>query len=373
MALFSYMKDFIHVYSNNFCGAKHAFTLRSGPKSGTIGQPFENDPSLTMTSIKDVALHAGVSVATVSRALGNGPVSAALRERVEAAIAATGYHPNLSARRLRSQHTRTVGLVVSDIRNPFFTAVSRAVEEAAYQADMRVILCNTDENPEREALYLRLMQEERVSGMIYAPTSTMSNRLPANGFGFPTVLIDRCPEDCSYDAVVLDNHDAASQLVQHLLAQGYRHIGGLFGNTSTTGAQRHAGFAETLAAAGLPAPTRFIAPRTEAAESATRDWLVSGQHPQALLASNGQILAGMVRALRNLRTQIPHELAVVGFDNEPWTELVGPGLTVIEQPVDEIGQTAMDLLFERMKTPTRPARRIVLQGRCIVRGSSITR
>ena len=125
--------------------------------------------------IKDVAKRAGVSVATVSRVLGSGPVSAELRDKVEKAIAATGYRPNLSARRLRSQHSQTIGLLVSDIGSPFFTALCRTVEDEAYRAGMRVILCNTDETPEREAMYLRLMEEERVTGLIWAPTRAASS------------------------------------------------------------------------------------------------------------------------------------------------------------------------------------------------------
>ena len=112
-------------------------------------------------SIKDVAARANVSPATVSRALAGGQVSAALRAKVEEAVKATGYRPNLSARRLRSQESQTIGLIVADISNPFFTAVARAVEDEAYKAGLRVILCNTDENPEKEALYLQLMEEER--------------------------------------------------------------------------------------------------------------------------------------------------------------------------------------------------------------------
>lgn len=347
-----------------------AQTLPTVTFSGTIKHLLENDNSVPMTSIKDVALHAGVSVATVSRALGNGPVSAALREKVNAAIAATGYRPNLSARRLRSQHTQTIGLIVSDIRNPFFTAVSRTVEDAAYQAGMRVILCNTDENPDREALYLRLMQEERVSGLIYAPTSHMNQALPTGGLGFPVVLIDRSPPGSPFDSVVLDNVTAAGELINHLLQQGYRHIGGLFGNTSTTGMLRHQGFAQALEAAGLPVLARFIPPRCEDAEAAMRAWLDEPCRPQALFASNGQILAGVVRAIRSLKIRIPHDMALVGFDNELWTEFVGPGLTVIEQPVDDIGQAAMELLFQRIATPDLPPRHVVLKGRCIMRGSS---
>ncbi|WP_249604984.1 LacI family DNA-binding transcriptional regulator [Chromobacterium sp. IRSSSOUMB001] len=322
-------------------------------------------------SIKDVAQAAGVSVATVSRALAKGPVSAALKAKVEAAIAATGYRPNLSARRLRSRHSDTIGLIVSDIRNPFFTAVSRAVEDVAYQAGMRVILCNTDENPDKEAMYLRLMQEERVTGVIFAATRATAETLDAEALGFPVVLIDRAAPGGAADAVVLDNAAAAGLLVSHLREQGHSRIGGLFGNTSSTGAERHAGFAAALAEAGLAAPARFVAPTAEAAQQAVSAWLAEAEAPRALVISNGLLLLGAMRAVRALGLELPRQLALAGFDNDSWTELAGPGLTVIEQPVDEIGRAAMAMLLERLVQPQRSTRKVVLTGRLVVRGSSL--
>ncbi|KMN35564.1 LacI family transcriptional regulator [Chromobacterium sp. LK1] len=322
-------------------------------------------------SIKDVARAAGVSVATVSRALADGPVSEALKAKVAAAIAATGYRPNLSARRLRSQHSDTIGLIVSDIRNPFFTAVSRAVEDVAYQAGMRVILCNTDENPDKEAMYLRLMQEERVTGVIFAATRATAETLDAQALGFPVVLVDRAAPGGAADAVVLDNAAAAGLLVDHLREQGHERIGGLFGNTSSTGAERHAGFAAALTAAGLEAPARFVAPTAEAAQQAVSAWLAEAEAPRALVISNGLLLLGAMRAVRELRLELPRQLALAGFDNDSWTELAGPGLTVIEQPVDEIGRAAMAMLLERLEQPQRPTRKVVLSGRLVVRGSSL--
>lgn len=321
-------------------------------------------------SIKDVAKLAGVSVATVSRALSGGTVSAALRVRVEEAAAACGYRPNLSARRLRSQHSRTVGLIVSDIRNPFFTAVSRAVEDVAYQAGMRVILCNTDEDPAKEAMYLRLMQEERVGGVILAATREGGTTQTLAGLGFPVVLIDRAG-DGGCDAVQLDNHGASGMLVRHLLEQGYRRIGGLFGNTSTTGAERCAGFLAAMRAAGLEGEARFVAPSQEAAQAELGGWLASGRAPEALLASNGLLLLGALRAVRAAGMRLPDDLALAGFDNDSWTELAGPGLTVIEQPVLDIGQSAMQMLLERLRQPERPARKVVLSGRLVARASSL--
>ena len=173
-------------------------------------------------SIKDVAQAAGVSPATVSRVLGGGKVSAELRGQVEAAVKATGYRPNLSARRLRSRDSQTIGLIVADICNPFFTAVASAVEDAAYKAGLRVILCNTDENPQKEAMYLQLMEEERVTGVIFAPTRATVGALSRRELDFPIVLIDRADMAGRQDAVVLDNAAAAAMLVEHLQAQGYR-------------------------------------------------------------------------------------------------------------------------------------------------------
>ena len=324
-----------------------------------------------MAKIKDVAAAAGVSPSTVSRVLCNGPVSDKVRKRVEAAMAKLDYRPNLAARRLRSQHTDTIGLIVSDIRNPFFTAVSRAVEDEAYRNGMRVILCNTDENPDKEAMYLRLMQEERVTGVIFAPTRQLVSRLDQQALGFPVVMIDRVSDDAATDAVVLDNRRAASQLVGHLLQQGYRRIGGLFGNTSNTGMERHAGFSEALQQAGLDAPARFVAPSVEAAEQAVQQWLAEPERPQALLVSNGVLLLGAVRAIKSAGLQWPQDVALVGFDNEVWTDLLGDGLTVMEQPVNEIGRTAMTMLLKRLEEPERSQRIVVLQGRLVVRGSSM--
>jgi LacI family fructose operon transcriptional repressor len=320
--------------------------------------------------IKDVAKAAGVSPATVSRVLGSGPVSADLREKVEAAIRATGYRPNLSARRLRSQDTRTIGLIVSDIRNPFFTALSRAVEDAAYKAEMRVILCNTDENPAREAMYLRLMQEERITGLIYAPTRAGSDDLEKLDFDFPVVLVDRSGPPGLHDSVVIDNQEACRMLVEHLHATGRRRIGGLFGNTSSTAVERHRGYVAAMMTLGLTPEARFIAPTAEAAAAEAARWLATDDRPEALIASNGLILLGLYKTTRSLGLDVPNDLALAGFDSDVWTEIVGPGLTVIEQPIAEIGRTAMSLLFERLDLPEMAPRKVVLAGRLLVRGST---
>ncbi|TDR76614.1 LacI family DNA-binding transcriptional regulator [Paludibacterium purpuratum] len=320
--------------------------------------------------IKDVAEWAGVSVATVSRVLGGGAVSIELRERVELAVAQLGYRPNLSARRLRSQHSKTVGLIVSDIRNPFFTAVSRAVEDVAYRAGMRVILCNADEDPDKEAMYLRLMQEERVSGVIFSPTGMTVRCFRADLYEFPVVMIDRDGPTGLTDAVVLDNRQAGKMLVEHLIGHGYRKIGGLFGKISTTGIERHAGYEAALAQHGLPSAVRFVAPSTEAAAAAVRAWLAEPDWPDALIVSNGLLLLGAVHALTEAGLSIPDDMALAGFDNDVWTGLVGHGLTVIEQPVYDIGVVAMEMLLARLENPSMAKRKVVLNGTLLPRAST---
>lgn len=324
--------------------------------------------------IKVVARVAGVSPATVSRVLsGSSTVSDALRAQVEAAVRETGYLPNLSARRLRSRHSHTIGLIVADIRNPFFTAVGRVVEDIAYRAGMRVILCNTGEDPEKEAFYLKLMEEERVTGAIFAPTRQSADRAKAAPTGFPMVLLDRVGPYSREDTVVLDNVAAAAMLVEHLHERGYRKLLGLFGNTSMTGQERRDGFVQALGRFGLAAETVFVSPNAEAAEAEIARRLTgagASGWPDAILCSNSLILLGAVRAIKNAGLTIPGDVAVAGFDNEHWTELVGSGLTVIEQPVEEIGATAMNMLLDRLETPDAPIRKVVLSGRCIMRGST---
>ncbi len=320
--------------------------------------------------IKDVAKAAGVSPATVSRALGRGPISDELRERVETAARAIGYRPNLSARRLRSQETRTIGLVVADIRNPFFTAVSRTVEDLAYAQGMRLVLCNTDENPEREAFYIKAMQEERVTGLIFAPTRKTLDAMAA-GFSLdvPTVLVDRATPDCRHDAVMIDNHRVASLLTNHVIDQGFRRIVGLFGASSTTGVERQAGYQSALEARGLPVLSRFVAPRAAAAQEAFAEvW--AEEKPDAVIVSNSLLAAGVLRAVHAMGLSTPSDLALAAFDDEPWTSLVNPGITVIAQPVADIGKEAMRLLSDRIANASAGVRTVLLPGQLIVRGST---
>jgi len=324
-----------------------------------------------MVKIVDVAKLAGVSTASVSRVIsGLSGVSEETRKRVNTAVKALGYRPDLAARRLRSGRTDTLGLIVSDIRNPFFTEISRAVEDVAYQHRMRVLLCNADEDPEKEAFYLQMMRDENVSGVILSPTLTLLKDLRPNNYPFPMVLVDRCERDVEADAVVLDNFDAAYRLTEHLITQGYRRIVFLYGSIGSTGSQRHQGYLAAMSVAGLTSEAEPIAPRSELAREVAARILRRNPLPDALVASSGLVLQGIVEAVKAAGVSVPTDAAVAGFDDLPWTSLVTPDITVVRQPTNEIGQTALRLLLERVVMPERAVRRVVLRGELMVRGST---
>jgi len=327
-----------------------------------------------MAQIKDVARQAGVSVASVSRVMaGHAGVSEATRQRVLDAVQALDYRPDLAARRLRSRRTDTIGLIVSDIRNPFFTEISRAVEDVAYQHRMRVILCNADEDPEKEALYLDLMRDENVSGVILSPTLPTLARFRPSDYPFPVVLVDRCDRDTAADAVLLDNGDSAYRLTAHLIERGYRRIAFIYGVTSATGRQRHEGYVTAMATHGLETLAKAVPATVEAARAAASELARSRPLPDALAASNGIILLGATEALQEAKLRFPQQIALAGFDDLPWTRLVEPGITVIAQPTYDLGQAAIELLLQRIAHPAQSVRRIVLRGELIERGSSAKR
>jgi LacI family fructose operon transcriptional repressor len=328
-----------------------------------------------MTSIKDVAKAAGVSTATVSRVLANNaPVRKETRERVLQAVNELGYRPNLIARSLRAQKSAKIGLVVSDIRNPFFTAIGRSVEDTAYEQGHSVLMCNTDENPEKEKLYLNILHDENVAGVIFSPTHQFSASVKNFHSSMPFVIIDRAINLNGADMVLLDNVKAGYDLASHLIENGYHNIAGLFGNASTTGKERHQGLQTALEEHQLPPATaHFIEPRIKHGYDKTVDIITNGERPDAIFTSNSLLTAGAFQAIRDCNLNMPGDIALVGFDETTWGALVTPPVTVISQPTQEIGRTATELLFQKIADPQRVSKTIILQGRLLVRGSSAPR
>jgi LacI family transcriptional regulator, fructose operon transcriptional repressor len=326
-----------------------------------------------MVSIKEVAAAAGVSTATVSRVLSNGlHVRPEVRERVLATVERLGYRPNLVARSLRSQQSSTIGLIVSDISNPFFTAISRAVEDTAYEQGFSVLLCNTDENPEKEAIYLNLMHDTAVAGAIMSPTRKTVANFAESNLPLPIVVVDRFISNGDVDTVLLDNVDAAYRLITHLIERGYSRIAALCSEMST-GLERQVGYEKALRAHGLAPKSeymKYVLPKSEAGYAATLKMLDVAEPPDALFTINSLIAEGALQAIRERNLNIPDDIALVTFDDTTWASLVQPPLTLIAQPTYEIGKTAAELLIQRIADPGRPTRQVILKGQLLVRGSS---
>jgi LacI family transcriptional regulator len=328
-----------------------------------------------MARISDVAALAGVSTATVSRALnGKSTVDRDLVARVQRAAEQLGYQPNGPARNLRRQEAAVVALIISDVENPFFTAIARGVEDVAHQVGYSVVLCNSDENAEKESRYIDIAIQERVAGIILSPTGTTSSveKLAARGTAF--VAVDRPLPHQECDVVLVDTRLAAKQATAHLVAQGYERIGCITGPVGVrTADDRLAGYRDALRAAKLRSTTKLVR-RTEykaaGAHRAAQELLDQAEPPDALLVANSAMAVGVLQALQEHEIRPGKQVGLVAFDDAPWAELVDPPLSVVAQPAYEIGAVAARLLLARIADNSRPPTTTTLGARLIERGSS---
>ena len=326
--------------------------------------------------IADVAREAGVSIATVSRVLsGKQNVSQKARERVLEAVNRLGYRPNRIARSLRAKSSKTIGLIISDIQNPFFTAIVRAVEDVAQLHGYSVLLCNADEDPDKEALYIDLLMEERVAGVILSPTSSSS--APYHTLmqaGIPLVLFDRRLDDLRLDTVVVDGRSASKQIVSHLIEMGHTRIGAIFGTAdASTGRERRAGYMDAFEENGLsftPELVRTGVPKARTGYEQTTSLLALPKPPTALFTGNNLLTIGALRAIYEHHLAIPQDIAFAAFDEMDWMFLMNPPLTVVKQPIYEMGEQAANLILERIKQYDRPAVLVELQPTVYIRQSS---
>lgn len=329
--------------------------------------------------IEDVARQAGVSTATVSRVLSGKPyVSDDLRERVIGAVQELNYRPSRVARSLRVQRSSIVGLIVSDIQNPFFTAIVRAIEDVAYQHKYSVFLCNSDENTEKETMCVELMVAEHVAGVILSPTLGQSDiyRQLAEA-GVPAVAIDRRVTNVDIDSVLVDNVSAACDVVRHLLEMGHRRIGAIIGTpVSSTGEERLRGYVDALHSSGLPVEPELIRtgmPRIATGHEFTHELLSLRNPPTALFTGNNLLTIGALSAVHERGLHIPEDIALAAFDEMDWTAFVRPALTVVAQPTYDLGRTAVELLLQRMEDPDRPYQEVVLPATVHIRESTSRR
>ena len=312
--------------------------------------------------ISDVARHASVSPATVSRVLNGDPrVGEAYRTRVLRAVEELDYRPNVLARNLRRQRTATIGVVVPDIENPHFGELVRSVEDQAFEAGYRVLVCNTDESGEKQRAYLEALIDERVLGVIISPSDPAGEPISRLlDLGIPVVAFDREVEDPRADAVLADNVKAMRIGSEVLVGEGHRRIALIGGRADVeTGAERRAGYEMAMRAAGLEPLVLDGDFRLDLAETAVAGLLRREPRPTALIVANNLMTLGALRAVRDAGLRVPADMALVGVDDPPWSALVDPPLTTLAQPVRAMAADAMELLLQRVSGTREHPRRIV--------------
>jgi LacI family transcriptional regulator len=333
---------------------------------------------MTVT-LRDVAARAGVSAITVSRALNNsGHVSPETRRRITAAVADLNYVPNAVASSLRSNRTQLLALLLTDVTNPFWTTVARGVEDAAMEAGYGVLLCNTDEDPAKEARYIDLLLRRRIDGLMVAPTPESTDILQSlETRRIPFVLLDRLVGGVTADIVRGDSRGGAYQVTMHLLQTGYRRIGMITGPpTVSTAEERVAGYLDALGDMMVPHDpdlVRFGPYREGWGHEATHELMGLDPPPDSIFAANNFIALGVLEALRELSLRVPEDIALVCFDDFPQLSAAAPFFTTVLQPAAEIGSVAIRLLFDRLATQDSNSgpepREILLPTQLVVRTS----
>ena len=338
---------------------------------------------MSTVSIRDVAELAGVSVGTVSNVL-NRPdlVSPVTRDRVQTAIADLGFIRNESARQLRAGQSRTLGLVVLDVANPFFTDVARGVEDTASAAGLAVILCNSDEKSSKEDAYLELLEEQRVKGILITPADGISDRLDhLRRRGTAVVLLDRRSTRRDQCSVSVDDALGGDLAVSHLIDYGHRRlafVGGPLGISQVADRLRGARAAIVRAGSDVhdltvltTAGLNVSAGRAAATELIA---LPRGRRPTAVFCANDLLALGVLQELTRQSVRVPADLAIVGYDDIDFAAAAAIPLSSVRQPRHQLGRTAAELLIEETTEGGRHRhQQVVFEPELVIRESSALR
>ena len=326
-------------------------------------------------NIYDVAQRAGVSVFTVSAVINNnGQVSSPLRRRVEAAIQTLNYRPNLLARSLAKRQTHTIGMIVPDIANPYFPLVVRGAEDEAQKGGYSVLLCNSDNQPQKEEQYLELLLSKRVDGILITkapgPFTPLQRRMLSDA-KVPIVLVMRTCPGLVADAVLADDLQAAFEAVSHLARLGYHRIAFVGGPLNVSNARgRWQGFRKALKAYRLSYDSELVVEGNYRVDSGYRAGLtLLPRRPDAVYVANYLMAVGFIKAAQEIGMRCPEDFGLVSFDDYPWLECFHPRLTTIDLPRYELGAEAARTLLARMKGKPGPPTVVKLASQLIVRES----
>ena len=306
-----------------------------------------------MPTVLDVAKRAGVAPITVSRVINNsGYISQATRERVEAAAKELGYVPNTIARGLRSKRTMTLALVVTDITNPYFTLMARGVEDVAGDSGYTVVYCNSDESEAKEEKYVNILAQRQVDGVLLVPScgnvKTIKFLLSND---ITVVALDRRVSGVEIDSVRSDSQDGANRLINLLIRLGHKRIAMITGPKDvSTSVDRVTGYQQALSEADLDENelVYYGAFNQESGYEFTNQAMLHSPRPTAIFGANNFITIGIIKALHDLKIDVPDDVSVVGFDDLPESMLVNPFITVARQPAYEMGRIATELLLKRI-------------------------
>src|SRR5450830_1224288 len=328
-----------------------------------------------MATIKDVARHAGVSYTTVSHVLNKTrPVSSEARERVLAAVELLAYVPSALARSLKSNATGSIGLIIPNNTNPYFSEVARGIEDSCYAAGYSVILCNSDDDPAKQRDYLNVLLTKRCDGLIVATLAQTDGEL-LRKMKVPTVLLDRAPKELGIDLVAVDNAAGGALAAAHLLELGRRRIACIGGPADIDiSRERIAGLRQTLLDGGVALPDDLLVYADFTSVGgylAARSLLAKAQLPDAIFCCNDLMAIGALRAAAERGIDVPDALSVVGFDDIDLAQFVHPPLTSVSQNTRTLGQLTAQCLLDRIADPSRPVQRQTITPQLHIRGSTV--
>lgn len=325
-------------------------------------------------TIHDVAAEAGVSAATASRVLSGHPAtSEESRTRVTEAARRLGFRPNAQARSLRKNHTNTIGLLLSDVRNPFFADIAHNAEQHALESGIATLLCNANESTEQQDLYLDLLLSQRVAGIIVAPQGDGAGSLrEVLTLGVPVVFVDRTIDGVDVPSVTSDNRSGITGAVAHLAGLGHHRIGLVAGPQETsTGRERLEAFRQAVAEHGLdddPDLVHLGDFQVTSGARAANQLLDLPLPPTAVLAADSLMTFGVLEVLRERGIRVGSDLSVVGYDDVAAFRWFSPQLTVVAHDPARMGALAVDLIRDVLDG--RPARSVVLESSLVVREST---
>jgi LacI family transcriptional regulator len=328
-------------------------------------------------TLSEVARRAGVGTTTVSRVINGGArVNPKTLARVNSVIEELGYRPNHAARVLKGERTRTIGLVVPSIADPFFASCAEAAQAVARESDSLLIVLATQNDLHTEMENLDILISHRVDGMIIAPANWRSEPLArlVNQLAVPVVAIDRPIADAHVSSVITDNFRAARLATEHLIKHGHKRIACLTGETSLfTIKERIRGYRAAMKEAGLESELNISIRDYKSAEYAIESLVDGPEPPDAFFTLKNSTTIYAFEVLQKKGIAVPGQIALLGFDDFELASMLRPSVTVVQQPVDEIGRVAAELLFEQAANATAPRasrlRRVVLNSRLIRRGS----